>query len=268
MTRISVGDIELYYETVGEGDPILFIHGLGSSSRDWELQTGYFAQQYQVVTVDIRGHGRSDKPSGRYSVPLFARDVTALIQALGVTPVHVVGISMGGMIGLQLAVDAPDLVKSLVVVNAGPDLRVRTLRDRLQVFQRFAIVWLLGMRKMGEVLGGRLFPKPGQEEIRRLFAERWAENDPRAYRAAMRSLVGWSVNDRLGEVACPTLFVAADQDYAPVAVKAAAAARMQRAAVVVIEDSRHATPVDQPEAFNQAVCQFLEKQRTPGPSNG
>jgi 3-oxoadipate enol-lactonase len=259
MPKLHVRDIDLYYKIAGQGQPILFIHGLGSSSRDWELQVAVFSKTHRTVTFDVRGHGQSDKPPGPYSVPLFATDTAELIRLLDIAPAHVVGISMGGMIAFQLAVSAPDLVKSLVIVNSGPELVLRTWKERLNGLQRLLIVRLLGMRKMGEALGKRLFPKPEHQELRRMFVERWAENDKRAYYAAMRGLVGWSVADRLGDVRCPTLVIAADEDYTPVSLKRAYVAKMPRAEMVVIEDSRHATPVERPEQFNQALIAFLSR---------
>jgi len=258
MAIMHVGEIQMYYEIIGHGEPVVFIHGLGSSARDWENQIGFFSKIYQVILFDVRGHGKSDKPPGPYSIPLFSRDLIALLEALQIGPLHVVGISMGGMIGLQLAVDAPELVKSLVVVNSGPEMVVRTLKERIQIWQRFLIVRLLGMRKMGAVLSGRLFPKPEQGELRKVFVERWAENDPRAYRDAMSALVGWSVSEHLEKIACPVLVVAADEDYTPVEVKATYVKRLQHGKLVVIADSRHATPVEQPDEFNKVVMAFLQ----------
>jgi 3-oxoadipate enol-lactonase len=260
MPVLPLRDINLYYEIAGQGDPVVFIHGLGSSARDWEYQVPFFAPRYRVVVFDVRGHGRSDKPPGPYSVPLFAQDAAALIRALEAAPAHVVGISMGGMIALQLAVDEPALVRSLVVVNSGPELVVRTFRERLMILQRFLIVRLLGMRKMGEVLSQRLFPRPDQAPLRQMFVERWAENDPRAYREAMRALVGWSVADRLGDIRCPTLVIASDQDYTPVSAKEAYVARMPNARLVVIPDAHHAVTVERPEEFNQVLLDFLMQQ--------
>jgi 3-oxoadipate enol-lactonase len=260
MPTLQLHDIRLYYEIAGQGDPVVFIHGLGSSARDWEYQVPFFAPRYRVVVFDVRGHGRSDKPPGPYSVPLFAQDAAALIRALEAAPAHVVGISMGGMIALQLAVDEPALVRSLVVVNSGPELVVRTFRERLMILQRFLIVRLLGMRKMGEVLSQRLFPRPDQAPLRQMFVERWAENDPRAYREAMRALVGWSVADRLGDIRCPTLVIASDQDYTPVSAKEAYVARMPNARLVVIPDAHHAVTVERPEEFNQVLLDFLMQQ--------
>ena len=215
MPKLRVRDLDLYYEVAGEGRPLLFIHGLGSSSRDWEMQTPFFSARYKVVAFDVRGHGKSDKPPGPYLIEQFAADTAGLIEALGIAPAHVVGISMGGMIAFQLAVDAPDLVRSLIIVNSAPEYVARSLKERLQVVQRFLIVRLLGMRKMGEVLSKRLFIKPEQENLRRLFADRWAENDKRAYLDSMRAIVGWSVADCLSDIRCPTLVIAADGDYTP-----------------------------------------------------
>ncbi|MCA9958095.1 MAG: alpha/beta fold hydrolase, partial [Anaerolineales bacterium] len=111
MPYQQVGDIQLYYEIHGTGEPVLLLHGLGSSVEDWELQLPLFSQKYQVVVVDVRGHGRSGKPSGPYSVPQFAADITAFIEQLGLAPLHMLGLSMGGMIAFQTAVDRPDLLR-------------------------------------------------------------------------------------------------------------------------------------------------------------
>ena len=260
MPKLRIRDIDLYYETTGQGETILFLHGLGSSTRDWEEQVSFFSKHYRVVTCDMRGHGQSDKLHGPYSMALFAADAAELIKALGLEPAHVVGISMGGMIAFQLAVSNPELVKSLTIVNSGPEYVARTLKERLQVFQRLLIVRLLGMRKMGEVLSKRLFIRPEQEALRRTFVERWAENDQRAYLDSMRAIVGWSVADRLSAINSPTLVVAADADYTPIAAKEAYVAKMPRADLVVINDSRHATPVERPQLFNEALMAFLSKQ--------
>ncbi len=259
MSSAKINGIDLYYETTGEGSPILFIHGLGSSARDWEMQIPFFSKHYRAITFDLRGHGQSQKPPGPYSMPLFAKDTAELIRLLGAAPVHVVGISLGGMIALQLAVDHPELIKSLVIVNAGPEVVVRTVKDRWNVFLRFAIVRLLGMRKMGEVLSKRLFLKEEHASLREVFVERWAENDPRAYANTLRAIVGWSVMDRIHQINLPTLVLASDGDYTPVSDKEAFVSKMPQAELVVIPDSRHALPVERPNGFNDAVLAFLAK---------
>jgi pimeloyl-ACP methyl ester carboxylesterase len=258
VPELRLDGTRLHYEARGSGPPLLFLHGLGSSGRDWERQVDAFADRYRVVAPDLRGHGRSDKPPGPYSLPGFAADCAALLAALEASPAHVVGVSMGGMVAFQLALDAPERVRSLTVVNSAPELVIRTVRDRLKLWQRRLIVRLLGMRRLGEILAGRLFPEPGQAELRRVFAGRWAENDPRAYRASLAAMLGWSVTDRLGELTCPTLVVAAEHDYTPVAAKLAYVARLPQARLVVMADARHAVPMERPEAFNRVLGEFLD----------
>ena len=76
----NLPDLALYYEVNGDGPPLLLLHGLGSSSRDWEKQVEWFAKKYQVITPDLRGHGQSDKPPGPYSIRMFAEDMASLIR--------------------------------------------------------------------------------------------------------------------------------------------------------------------------------------------
>ena len=259
MPFAQCNDVRLYYETVGEGDPLLFIHGLGSSSRDWDLQTGFFSTGYRTTAVDLRGHGRSDKPPGPYGIPLFAADTFRLLEALGIENPHVVGISMGGMIAFQMAADAPGFMRTMTIVNSWPQFLVESWKTRLEIALRFWIIRLLGMRTMGKVLAKRLFPKPDQGELRSMMIERWAENDKRAFMDSMKGFIGWSVSDRIQSIETPTLVVAADQDYTPVETKEEYVRRMPNAELAVIEDSRHAVPVEHPDVFNRILSDFLQK---------
>ena len=267
MPIARIRDIDVHYEITapGRGDAVLCIHGLGSSTRDWEPQIGALAHHHTVITYDVRGHGETAKPRGRYSVRQFAEDAAALIEHLEPGPVHVLGISMGGMIALQLAVDFPRLVRSLIIVNSGPEMILRTWKQRIAIYQRFVIVRLMGMRKMGQVLADVLLPKPEHAAERATFVERWARNDPGAYLRALRALIGWSVSDRLPSISCPTLIVSADQDYTPVAYKEYYTKLIPGARLAVVADSRHMLPVEKPNEFNAIVTGFLDGSATPSP---
>jgi pimeloyl-ACP methyl ester carboxylesterase len=249
----------MYYEARGEGEPLLLIHGLGSSTEDWEAQVEFFAKRFRVVSYDVRGHGKSSKPRSRYSVPQFAADAAALIEHLQLGPAHVLGISMGGMVALQLTVDRPDLVRSLTVVNSGPEMVLRTWRQKIAIYQRFAIVRMMGMRRMGQVLSKALLPLPEHASHRQRFVERWARNHPGAYLRSLRALIGWTVTQRLGTIACPTLILTADMDYTPVAFKQWYTAQIPGAELAVIAGARHMLPVERPNEFNEAVANFLWK---------
>lgn len=259
MPTLQSNGIRLYYEVKGAGQPLVLIHGLGSSTRDWEPQVQEFSKDYQVVTFDLRGHGRSDKPAGPYTIPLFAADTAGLLKALGIASAHVVGISLGGSVAFQLAVDSPALVKTLTIVNSAPGPFMAEEQFKQEIERRVGIVKQMGMQAMGQALAPGLFPKPEHASLREDFVAHWAENDSRAYVDATLSLLGWSVIDRLGSIQSPTLVIAADQDYSPVAVKEAYVKQMPNAALVVISDSHHATPLEQPAKFNATLRQFLTK---------
>ena len=257
MPNLQLDDINLYYEVEGQGEPLLFLHGLGSSSVAWEFQRQAFAAEYRLIMPDIRGHGRSAKPPGPYNMALLAADIITLLDALEIPAAHVVGLSLGGMIGFQLAVDRPERVRSLVVVNAGPEVVPRTFKERWAIWQRRLLTNLFSMERIAQTIGSRLFPEPDQAELRQMAIAGFAANDKAAYKAATGAILGWSVRRRLGQIRCPVLLIASDMDYTPVAAKARYLAEIPGAKLVVIEDSRHAAPLDQPAAFNTAVGQFL-----------
>ena len=94
------------------------------------------------------------------------------------------------------------------------------------------------------------------------MAERWAKNDKRAYLASFDAIVGWGVQEQLSKISCPTLVISADHDYTPVAQKEIYVKLLPDARLVVIEDSRHATPLDQPEVFNATLLEFLKTVET------
>lgn len=261
MPHQTLNNIQIYYETHGSPDKpsLLFVHGLGSSTRDWEMQIPFFESDYHILTLDIRGHGQSDKPKSDYSASIFASDIAALLDALKIEKVHYVGLSMGGMIGFQMAIDFPERLHSVTIVNATATLVPKTFKEQTGIWMRFAIVRLMGMRKMGEVLAKRLFIAPEHEDIRQTFIERWAENDSRAYLAVMNGLVGWDVEGQLAKITVPTLLIASDEDYSPLEQKEAIVAKIPNAKLTVIQDARHAVAVEYPEKFNAALAEFLKE---------
>jgi 3-oxoadipate enol-lactonase len=259
--RVRVGDIELHYERYGSGEPVLLLHGLGSSILDWEPQITALSQQYQVVAVDFRGHGQSDKPAGPYSIPGFAEDIANLISQLGLGPMHVVGISMGGMVAFQLAVDAPEQVRSLVIINSGPEFPSHTLKAKLVIQSRLLMLKFMGMRRLGTAIAKRLFPAPEHKSLRHLFVDRFSSNDPRAYESSVRAIARFSLADRLDQIRCPVLVVSSDRDYTPVSAKQAYLPQLASAKLIVIRNAGHACTLDQPDQVNTSLLDFLHSQR-------
>lgn len=259
MPKVTVDDISLHYETSGSGPVLLLLHGLGSSGRDWEDQVAHFSSSYQVVTTDFRGHGQSDKPDEPYSIKGYAEDTAALIQELGLQEPTVVGISLGGMVGFQLAADHPDLIGKLVAVNAVPEFKVESLKLRVEVAIRRLLTRVVGMERIGEILAGRLFPEEGMDEQRRKMVERWSENAKKDYRNAFRAILRWPGAARaISAFDHPTLFVVSDEDYTSVESKTPYVDAMQNAEMIVIEDARHAVPVERRTQFNLVLEGFLK----------
>jgi len=141
-------------------------------------------------------------------------------------------------------------------VGRHPHMSVSELLGILRITKQ-SLARVLSPSAIGKALGPRLFPKPEQGELRQKMAERWAKNDKRAYLASFDAIVGWGVRERLSRITCPTLVVSADRDYTPVALKEAYVKLLPDARLVVIEDSRHATPLDQPQRFNQTLLDFM-----------
>ena len=162
----------LHYEEYGHGTPLLLVHGLGSSTLDWEEQIPALAARYRVIVPDVRGHGRSDKPRERYSIAGFSADLVALIEHLNLAPAHYVGLSMGGMIGFQLGVDQPQLLKSLCIVNSAPEVKLRSRDDYWQWFKRWSL-----MRATQSAHHRR---SPGWQTVPQTGAGRFATKDGRS----------------------------------------------------------------------------------------
>ncbi|MBT3322949.1 MAG: alpha/beta hydrolase [Anaerolineae bacterium] len=258
MPKIQTNNINTYYEISGKGETLVFIHGLGSSAEDWHFQTNFFSKNFQAIAYDVRGHGQSEKAKPPYSVALFTKDLKALLDKLGIEKAHIIGLSMGGWIAFQFALDYPNAIVSLTIVNSWADMRLKTFQNKLNFFQRSVLFRLLSMRKIGEVIGARMFIKAEQKELLEGFVDKWAKNHKPSYMASFKAAKGWTVEKRLGEITCPVLVIAADEDYSPVSAKEAYVKKMPNARLAVIEDSRHATPVEKPDEFNEVLLDFLQ----------
>jgi 3-oxoadipate enol-lactonase len=264
MPIIHVNDTELFYECVGQGPPLLLIHGLGSSADDWAFQRDEFARSHRLILPDLRGSGRSAKPKGPYSIVQFAADLWQLLDALGIEHIAILGFSLGGAVALEMALMQPGRVQRLVLCNALANYRTDTWRKWLEAHLQLALVRVLGLRRTARLIANRLFPHDEQAPKRQRVIDVVGANPRAAYLASMYALIGWSALQRLATLRCPTLIVAAEFDYTPLAEKRAEAARFPQMEFVVIEGSRHGTPFDATERFNACALDFLERTLPPG----
>jgi 3-oxoadipate enol-lactonase len=133
MPVVKVNDIHIYYEIHGEGEPMGLIGGLANDTTDYTEQTkiiSELARKYMVIVFDNRGIGRTDKPDMPYSIEMMADDTVGLLNALGIKQAYIIGISMGGRIALELALQHPEMVKKLVLVSTAARV-IKTWRRHL-----------------------------------------------------------------------------------------------------------------------------------------
>jgi pimeloyl-ACP methyl ester carboxylesterase len=248
----------LHYTVSGEGPPLVLLHGFGSSEVDWELQRPALVAQFQVITPDLRGFGQSSREQGPFSIEQFAEDFRALLAHLQIERFSLLGYSLGGAVAFEFAVNAPERVERLILVNTWPSFRTTTWKKKRELMLRKAVVRFMGLEKMAKVLGKRLFPEEDQAHFRATFEERYAQNDKAVYLAMLKAIPTWSVREQLGVLDMPTLVVGAEFDYTPFAEKEAYVVDLPNAQLVKIIGSRHGTPVDRAEELNGLVLEFLE----------
>jgi len=173
-------------------------------------------------------------------------------------PVCVVGLSMGAVIVQQFTLDHPQLVKKLILASGFAALRPERMSGWLYLLRRAALVSFKGIPAQAHFVAARLFPAPDQEPLRRLLIEQITQADPRAYRAAMRSLALFDSRKRLRQINIPTLVITGENDgtVSPVVQKALVES-IPGARQVLVAGAGHAVSVDHPEEFNKAMMDFL-----------
>ena len=257
----------VHYEEVNPTGhpPVILLHGLGSMGESWQLQFQPLAALgFRVIAPDVPGYGWSPWPGGKVSIPRFADLIAQFMDGVGASPAHIVGISMGGTIALQLALDHPQRVKSLVLVNTFARLRPQSLGEWLYFLRRAVMARLVGVEKQADLVAWRIFPKPEQEELRETLRRQILQADASVYRATMSALFRFNALPRLREIQVPTLVVTGSEDTTvPPRVQEEQLARgIPTARHVVIPGAGHAVIADSPEAFNQVLVEFYRSLDT------
>jgi pimeloyl-ACP methyl ester carboxylesterase len=266
MTIVSgfadVNGAQLYYEMAGTGHPLVLLHGGLLDCRMWDDQFDLFAKRYQVIRYDARGYGRSSLPDAPYK---HAEDLHGLLQALGIERAALCGLSLGGMIAVDFALEHPGIVSALIPVAAVPSgfqptggeaivQRSREMRDavlggdREQAIDIFMELWVDGpfapaapdvRQRARAIMADHSFAN----FVPSAAPPRWA--DPPAV-------------ERLAEIRSPTLIIVGDRDQPPLVRGVdTLAAGIVGAQKLVISGAAHMVNMEQPEAFNRAVLSFL-----------
>ena len=241
--------------------PVVLLHGLGSAGEAWQLQFEPLAEMgFRVLAPDMPGFGWSTWPGGKVSVARMADLVAQFMEGVGASPAHVVGISMGGTVALQLALDHPQRVRSLVLVNTFARLRPRNLGEWAYFLARIVIARVVGPERQAEMVAHRIFPRAEHEEARRVLREHIMRADRNVYRGMMAALFRFDVRGRLGEIRVPTLVItgAEDTTVAPV-IQEELARGIPGARHVVIEGAGHGVIADSPQKFNEVLTGFYRE---------
>ena len=242
------------------GSPaVLLLHGLGADGSSWGLQVPALSRAgFRPLAPDAPGFGSSPYDGRGWNIRRVAGQMAGLLEQLGSRPAHVVGLSMGGVIAQQLALDYPQMIKKLVLVSTFSALRPDDLSGWAYFIRRAGAVLTLGMQAQAQVVARRVFPAPQDQPLREMFLKVVSHADPHAYRRAMLSLGLFDSSRRLGQIQAPTLVVtgANDTTVSP-ARQRRLADGIPEARQVVIPQAGHAVSVDQPEQFNRVLLEFL-----------
>ena len=185
---IQTNGTSIYYEIHGTGEPLLIIAGLSIGLAELESIISELSQGYQVIAFDNRGAGRSDKPDVPYSVEMMADDTAGLLHELGVRQAHVMGISLGGRIAIDLVIRRPELVKSLILVSTGP--RVPRTRGRRLLFLLLEIPRRIGASR-------RKYPQPYYAYLRQRKASEGFDATDKLHEIRVVTLILQGKSDRL-----------------------------------------------------------------------
>ena len=250
---------QIYWDEEGQGTPLLLIMGLGAASVFWWRTRPVLAARYRTIALDNRGVGRSQVPPGPYSIPLMASDALAVLDAAGVDRAHVFGISMGGMIAQEFALQYPKRVRSLILgctAPGGPN-SVRADPEAVEILKARAI---LSPEEAEKAFLPFLYDaSTPRERIDEDLEKRraWLPT-PAGYTAQLQAVFTWQAFDRLPQIAAPTLVIHGRNDrLVPHGNGELIAARIPGARLLLLPSANHLFITDQPEATARAIMEFL-----------
>jgi len=249
---------KIYWDEQGGGIPVLLIMGLGYPSYLWHRMRPTLNEQYRTIALDNRGSGQSDAPAGPYPIALMASDAAAALDAAGVKSAHVFGLSMGGMIAQEFALQYPERVRSLILgcTAAGGPNAVRAEKQVTDILMARGLSPEEAARAMRPYIYDSATPLDRIEEdlvIRRQWFPR-----PEGYMAQLQGILAWESYTRLERIGAHTLVIHGLSDQlVPAGNGELIAAKIPGAKLVMLPQASHIFPTDQPEPSRRAVMDFL-----------
>ena len=260
---MKVRGVELHVEdSGGTGPAIAFSHGLLWSASMWRFQVAAFRDRFRCVAWDHRGQGRSEVTESGYDMDTLADDAAALVAQLGIAPVHFVGLSMGGFVGMRLAARHPELVRSLVLMETAGDA------EPWQNVPKYAAMSFLarfvGIRPfvpaVMKIMFGRTFCSDrGRAALREGLARELIGNDLTGMRRALHGVLSRKPvgAEELARIRAPVLVVSGEEDTAVVSARSLRlAAKIPGAMFVRLPRAGHTSSMEEPDAVNHLLGEF------------
>ena len=260
--------VRLYYEETGSGSLVVFVHEFAGDHRSWEPQMRHFGRRYRCVASNARGYPPSDVPdrTDAYSQARAADDIRAVVDHLGESRAHVVGLSMGGFATLHFGFRHPDAARSLCVGGCGygaaPEERAR-FQEEADVIA--SVITSSGMPVFAEryavgptrVQFQNKDPR-GFAEFQRMLAEHSALGSANTQRGVQRERPSlYALTEEMKRLTSPTLIITGDEDWPCLLPGILMKKTIPSAALVVLPNSGHTINLEEPDAFNRAVGEFL-----------
>jgi len=263
MPKQKVIGIEIYYEIHGEGDPLVLIMGLRRNVEWWYRQLPALSAHFKVLVFDNRGAGRSEKPAMEYSIRLFADDTAQLMKSLEIQNAHVLGVSMGGYIAQELAINYPRMVRSLILgcTSPGGEKAVPMSPERLKKFtanEGLSPEEIL--KKDMDILFSDRFIHGNPETIREFIEISMRYYQPAdAFQRQLEACLRHDAGDRLAHIKVPTMIIAGDDDsLVPSENSSILKELMPRAELYFLPGLRHCFFIEESEKFNHKLIDFLK----------
>lgn len=267
MPTVRANNITINYEQQGSGEPLILIPYLAADNACYAFQVAEYSRHFTCISLDLRGAGLSDKPSGPYSTELFADDVAAFMQALGIPRAHITGLSLGAAVGMHLAAKYPDKVKSLSLHSswAKPDPFIKTVLEGWQVFAK-------ALNSIHETIIRAMFPwcftpalyRSRPEFIAPLaaFVRTRPEQPVASYIQHTEAVIKHDASAQLAAITAPTQITVGQLDLL---TSPQVASEIQQAIrnseLVVFANASHAHIYEVTEEFNRRTLEFLQRQR-------
>lgn len=258
MPTISLNGAAIAYDDYGQGEPLVFIHGIFVSRATWRPQISYFAQTHRVITCDLRGHGESPASGEPYSVALFARDVVALLDALRVEKAACCGHSFGGMVAQELALSYPDRISRLILAESSYGVRSTPWEAALTEVANRCMSWVSLENQVGAFAAYfGMFTRQAAAAIQQEGARQL--RDKKNFHNILQASLSFDSRWRLWRIACPTLILLGQYWHVPwVQIHSYEMLWwIRQARLKVIPQAGHVLHWDNPQAFNQAIAGFI-----------